>query len=402
MHQNAINSISGKVKNLLNIAPPNNGFLFETEVYNLGERIASEIFKQKGEWISQNDSHTLIYSFFMELLRRLNDQQIDTSNHRTFASLIDVDGAASEFMELVLSIPRNYDVYFPLPSLDSSILLDTTHGERWSLLRAVRDNIEPERGLLGPSLEESFYFRVTINGFLGFSTSSTGMTDALSMLKNFIERGLSQKLFAQVIQFDKGFTPRALQRTYAYANKNYWGRESKSSTDLSLEVSHLLKQVVFHNNVQVSATRTPEQNNSNIEPFLETIRILTDCGGEFGKRLRSASEWHFDSLASEQPSMRLLQITIGLESIYGDETGNAGLTETLSDRCSYSIANTIEERASIKKEFRELYKLRSKIVHGVSKQLSNEELKFLDYGESLLKRSLLREILISRVPKLEL
>ncbi|WP_347158481.1 hypothetical protein [Pseudomonas aeruginosa] len=92
--------------------------------------------------------------------------------------------------------------------------------------------------------------------------------------------------------------------------------------------------------------------------------------------------------------MKLLQVCIGLESIYGEDSSGEGLTESLSDRCAYSIGTSHASRAKIKQNFRTIYKLRSKIVHGVIQRLSEEEAKFLQTGEILLRKSLHKEMLL--------
>lgn len=396
MHQNAIASISGQIKSILNTCIPNDSVLYSSDLFEAGQRLASEIVKHKGTWISESDAHTLIYSYLMELLKRFEEQGVDTYEHKNFSALLNTDEAGLEFSSFIASLPRQYDVYFPLPNLKTETNLRVDHDERWSLLQENRDDIEPARGLLSIAATPAYYFKVRINGFLGFRSSSLGMNEALSVLKNFVERGISERFFTRFNLQPRGFTPGAapLNRTCAFSVRDFWGREERVSYDLSLEVSHLLKSIIFSPSSRISPEQPLDLNSDYANQYLNTLHILTRAKGEFGKRLRAASEWHFDSLASEQQSISLIQITIGLESIYGDETSSGGLTEALSDRCSYSIAKNTTERTTIKREFKELYKLRSKIVHGVSKQLSAQELKYLEYGENLLKRSLMREILI--------
>ena len=73
--------------------------------------------------------------------------------------------------------------------------------------------------------------------------------------------------------------------------------------------------------------------------------------------------------------MKFIQTCIGLESLLGDSAGNegAGLTTIMANRCAYSLSHNIHERKEIIKKFKELYEIRSKIVHGRSNKLSDDK-----------------------------
>jgi hypothetical protein len=108
--------------------------------------------------------------------------------------------------------------------------------------------------------------------------------------------------------------------------------------------------------------------------------------------VKSAIEWAFDSQVEENETVSFIQVSIGLEAILGEETGREPLAETLADRCAYLLADTIENRKIIRKNFRKFYDLRSKLVHGRSIRLRDEEGWGLEWGKSVLNGIIRREI----------
>ncbi|MBI0276284.1 hypothetical protein I6H07_10785 [Hafnia alvei] len=89
--------------------------------------------------------------------------------------------------------------------------------------------------------------------------------------------------------------------------------------------------------------------------------------------------------------MSFIQVCIGLESIF-DYDYEGGLTNILSDRCAYLIGKNINDRKNIKKAFKEIYQIRSKIIHGVRNHLSEKE-EYLRYvARMYLNKSIMREI----------
>jgi hypothetical protein len=100
--------------------------------------------------------------------------------------------------------------------------------------------------------------------------------------------------------------------------------------------------------------------------------------------VRSAAEWAFEASISENETIAFLQTCIGLEAILGDDSDRDSLTETLADRCAYLIADSIQARKRIRKNFKELYRLRSKLVHGRAVRLNGDEKRYLGWAKDVL------------------
>ena len=122
-------------------------------------------------------------------------------------------------------------------------------------------------------------------------------------------------------------------------------------------------------------------NESSSLDFGGQIRMIIDVLNiEFardGVPLARATRWLFDSRANPDTAMGFMQLAICVEVLLGTSIENEGITKTLSDRCAYLIANSAMERDSLIKEFRDIYQLRSKIVHnGLGAFKRKEHLQF--------------------------
>lgn len=109
-------------------------------------------------------------------------------------------------------------------------------------------------------------------------------------------------------------------------------------------------------------------------------------------RIKAAIDWLIQSNITEDDTMSFIQTCMGLESIFGDDDYEGSLTTILSDRCAYLIGRNIKDRNEIKKIFREIYQIRSKIIHGVRNFLSEKDKGMLYMARSFLRRSILKEL----------
>lgn len=68
------------------------------------------------------------------------------------------------------------------------------------------------------------------------------------------------------------------------------------------------------------------------------------------------------------------------------------LTNTLADRCAYLLGDSIPKRRNIRENFKKLYDVRSKLVHGRKASLDDEQSKFLGFAQSVLNSVIWKEI----------
>lgn len=131
------------------------------------------------------------------------------------------------------------------------------------------------------------------------------------------------------------------------------------------------------------------------EKALETIKetsLLLDNDSVEAKNIVSAIDWCVQSEINLDITMGFIQTCMGLEALLGDNSNEAGLTLTLTDRCAYLIGKGMTERSEIKKDFKAIYQLRSKLVHGRVNKISPKDRVLCGKATKYLKRAIQKEL----------
>lgn len=82
--------------------------------------------------------------------------------------------------------------------------------------------------------------------------------------------------------------------------------------------------------------------------------------------LGASAQWATDgAINREDTAMSFVFYCMALEAILGESGDPDAVTRSLSDRAAYILGRDVEEREKIRKVFAEIYRFRSKIVHGV-------------------------------------
>ena len=115
---------------------------------------------------------------------------------------------------------------------------------------------------------------------------------------------------------------------------------------------------------------------------------------KFQKRIMLAVEWIGQSMADPSPPSAFIKAAIALEIIF-THSQEAIITPSILNQISESIAlilgSSVDERLKLEKRVKELYGLRSRIVHSGNKDISQA-----DYKELLeIARSVIKKILTS-------
>jgi hypothetical protein len=109
------------------------------------------------------------------------------------------------------------------------------------------------------------------------------------------------------------------------------------------------------------------------------IACAVSCNAFRDSTTRSAARWHLDSFAGSNELLQIIQATVSLEILVGDkeESEQIGLAALLANRLAYFIGDTPTERVATLKRFKQLYKVRSEIVHRGKAVLAPQERKAL-------------------------
>lgn len=117
---------------------------------------------------------------------------------------------------------------------------------------------------------------------------------------------------------------------------------------------------------------------------LDELRLhVRRMGSIFAKRegelvhgnLVLGCKWFLDSYLGTDQVMGYVQAAVALESLLGEkaESNLVGIGALLSNRCAYMLAESVDDRRRLMKEVKDVYDVRSKIVHAGQSRLAGED-----------------------------
>lgn len=135
-------------------------------------------------------------------------------------------------------------------------------------------------------------------------------------------------------------------------------------------------------------TVASDSENHSMERLIFTNKLIND-NSEAAKYIKAAMDWYMNAQMVMDETMSFIQICMGLEALLGDKReGSIGLTQTLSDRCSYLIGKGMSDREEIKKQLKKAYELRSAIVHGLKNRINESEKEYVKNATLFLRRAI--------------
>jgi len=142
--------------------------------------------------------------------------------------------------------------------------------------------------------------------------------------------------------------------------------------ELDASASQLINDIKF--NDWVPGDHPLETKLGVYKLDLDKLDLMFGTSPE-AERLRLAARWLFDSYAAENELLAYIQAMVCLEIILGDASliGEIGLGELLRNRCAYLIGKTSVQRREILEDFKEIYDVRSHIVHRGKNRMSARE-----------------------------
>lgn len=356
-------------------------------------KVAKQAHKYGDPWLSQSDGFTIVFS---EIADYVSDLEPDyTKRSEISGQFLDVVGkagvdlVADRIVTFIESIPRTYEFYFPLAGVtldedpkDIQVTPSVRIGER-------RD--DAPGGLLGAMFDNaSPYIIITSKGFDSYSGGSSAVVSAFSTLKRFCYAATILGLIRQDTLPTPAFSMEPI------IVKNYevvdCGRDANAigQRRLPMTLGSELQRL------QVSDEARDLENA--LTPLIQSVglcKLIEPQIHNEDQQIRSmqiSTEWAFDSLAAEDDRLALMQTTIALEALLGEELDEKSpLTQALSDRCAYLLGKNYKERKNLRDGFRKLYRVRSNLVHGKRSTLQDDDIGILDWAKTVHKACLALE-----------
>jgi len=370
------------------------------------ESLASELLKHKGQWLSVSDVFSIFYDLVYEYLRDLERPNAELTGG--LVNLVGDDGLiqlAKHLLDFYVSIPRSYEVYVAIPKISVDLepivfsdmfalavfddAKDIPGGHTAGLLGLFNNKLEPKRA----------YLRVTVSGYCNRNMENITVRTAFSRIKIAFQQAIAKKLLTITsgtpagLGLLGGLTHYSVQKTKLECVDTTSNTKRVVSIELPLDVSKLLESLdLDRSNKQVAAALDAKNINLLLANHFRLPALLMANAEPESGRVKSAIEWCFDSYTTENTTMSFLQTCIALEAIFGDDVDNDNLTKTLADRCAYLVGTDIRGRKKIRENFKQLYTIRSKLVHGSATSLAADERHFLDWGRSILEYSIFKEL----------
>lgn len=381
MHERAIEKIKGIIRELITNPAMRKGppyFNYKSEPF---ESIASELNKRKNGFDASSVICEFIFLSTNDYYRRENSlsatSEITSENITSLVEMV---------FDCYNSTPFEYEVEFPLKQLGS-----LPHINGYPSINIGIDRVS-RFGLIG-AFDEYPVFKIRDAGyFTGFYPASfmKSIFQKLNVFIFFLEKrkiirrksGMHSALSFPA--FMEGYIRGEPAHNITVKNINYPYMSSKSN--LSLSVSKYLSEIVINPDLQ------NEHKEQEIIECLNIANSLLKHESKEALRIRAAIDWLVQSDVVDDETISFIQICMGLESIFGDDDNEGSLTTILADRCAYLIGKNIKDRKDIKNIFRDIYRIRSKIVHGVRNHLTEKEEYLQHIARAFLSRSILKEI----------
>jgi hypothetical protein len=116
--------------------------------------------------------------------------------------------------------------------------------------------------------------------------------------------------------------------------------------------------------------------------------------GERSDPITLASQWLFDSYCGQDQLLSFIQAMVVLEILLGNKSisDEIGIGELISNRFAYLIGTTHEERAELLKAFKDIYRVRSQIVHSGKHKLTLAERSLFSRLRWMCRRAIDKEV----------
>jgi len=235
--------------------------------------------------------------------------------------------------------------------------------------------------------QSSTYLQLDVSGFIGKYGETAPLDEAISLFKAFCGVGIALRLFK--INYTYRPMPTKAKFFIHRYHEERWQIERIHEIDSSL--SDALHDLVFHDLDGTLAS--DDQKIGWIRSRFEGI----DCvfkNKDKAQKILLASQWLFDSYCGKNELLTFVQTAVVMEILLGEKSVSdlMGLGELLRNRCAYLIGKSHKQRQELLDKFKEIYDVRSKIVHRGKSRLNLHERSLFSTLQWMCRRVIYEEI----------
>ncbi|WP_149195606.1 HEPN domain-containing protein [Luteimonas suaedae] len=294
----------------------------------------------------------------------------------------DLGKVASDLVEAFATLPWSYELTIRLPNpLGAAVtreLGDTPLSPRHRIvsgatLSAAFPMAVRHQGLMGlmsnarpapPWDEDGGYLQVSMNGY--FRSKQTepffaARDDVLTFFGLGIALGLFDEFPSDIKEIDG-------KVSHLYVHRLDDGAWVEQST---LDIDDQHKYGIGRLALAEDARNDPNLMRQKL------ARIGSVFRSDMGKNIALSARWLFESYCGRDALLQYIQAAVAIEILLGDEEADpsVGLTTLMANRCAFLIAKTPTARENLLKLFRDIYRVRSKIVHRGKSRLNTQEIR---------------------------
>ncbi|PCJ99970.1 MAG: hypothetical protein COA45_03920 [Zetaproteobacteria bacterium] len=400
----------------------NNFTLDRKSSYSLlsAESVVSGRGEDKDKLVEFIDEAPIFHFIHETLARELSENQ-EYNSEAEDKSLIEISGykdptlTATRLIEELDSLPWRYiftvkfdrevsEKLFPIIKIhkpENQIGIIKTNNdfiEKFPLVSGIetRDNkirgpsiasallglrAEPEWG------ENQLCLQIEHEGFIGHFDQSATFERALNDFKAFC--GLTIAL--RILKIDRKYRPTPIRAKFIIHKLEAEKWVVQRFQEFDADVSETFHDLVPHD---LDGTLDTEEKRINWVNFTLLQIKRTFNNRDQNKNILLAAQWLFDSYCGKNQLLSYIQMIVVLEILLGDKASSnqVGLGVLLGNRCAYLIGHTKTQRDEILKDFKEIYDVRSKIVHRGKSKLNAYEFSLFRKLQWMCRRIIQKEI----------
>ncbi len=274
------------------------------------------------------------------------------------------------------------------------VLPDDGLAEQYPLVSGIegRDRWLFGKGLLFANEPDEWdfecpYIQIQCAGFVGKYVSTETDHHVRSLLRAFLGLCIALRL----IKLDHSFSQFPPKNHFAIHRLLDSGWEIDDTNELSEDVFRAYNDIEF-NDLGGQLDTEQKRNTWSVRKLAEVSKVFRS--GKEAERLILAGQWFFDSCCGRNELLSFLQAMVVLEILLGDKAVSdaMGLNELLRNRCAYLIGKDHNQREQILREFKDIYDIRSKIVHRGKSKLTSYERYLFHQLQWLCRRVIQEEV----------
>ena len=363
-------------------------------------------------WIGDTPASTFIYHRLnREILgvRRYLEQGVPASQPlQGLPSFADAGAVAVRLVDEFESLPWDYSITFAIPKTFSALFATETRrvvlSERLAIVvpdgtyeTTVSDSTADGGGLLGgltgysPSFSSretgASYIEMRVTGFVAPHGSTAPLDAVETTVREFSGLGIALRLFAPPRPYGRNFHQPRFTVHRKQGEAWVFDCEPLWDTDQSRTFRELELDTIF-GHLATDAQKT--QWMLSVLPRIARVFSSAET-----HRMRRGAQWLFDSFCEHDLPLAFVQAAVVMEVLLGGDRSTSdavGLAELLSSRLAYLVGTSPTDREHVASEFKDIYDVRSRIIHEGKSTLSTREHEQLIQLRNLCRRVIFREM----------